>query len=272
MISVSIVTYSSSIDDVEKCLNSFIASALIKEVIICENTEVPVLSSSALGKISPKISYISNPLNTGYGSGHNLAYSKVQSKGDYHVVMNLDVQAESLVFQSLFDFMEASQDVLQVMPKVLNTDGTTQRLCKMLPNPMNLIGRRFIRNRGLAANIDREYTLHDYSFEKILDCPYLSGCFMFLRRNAFESVSGFDERFFMYPEDIDLTRRLHEKGRTVCYPFVSIVHEHGQASYKSTKMLLIHIKGIVKYFNKWGWFFDSKRRVYNKRLKLSLRS
>jgi len=73
----------------------------------------------------------------------------------------------------------------------------------------------------------------------------------------------FDERFFMYPEDIDLTRRIHRKYRTVFYPEVSVVHQHAQGSYSNVKLLFIHIRNMVRYFNKWGWFFDKERREIN---------
>ena len=72
--------------------------------------------------------------------------------------------------------------------------------------------------------------------------------------------------FFMYPEDIDLTRRIHKKYRTVFYPKVSIVHHHEQSSYKNRKMLWVHIVNLIRYFNKWGWFFDRERRAMNKEI------
>lgn len=266
MITVSIVIYNNTLSEIEECVKHFVDCENIRRIVICDNYDSSKIDSAEVLAISSKLIYVSNPCNTGYGAGHNLAISHLDIKSEFHVVMNLDVTAEQAVFTNILDYMYSDKKVVHVMPKVLNSDGTVQRLCKMLPTPINLIGRRFIRNRGFAKNIDRKYTLDTYDYDKVLECPYLSGCFMFLRRSAFEQVSGFDERFFMYPEDIDLTRRLHEVGKTVCYPFVSIVHEHGQASYKSRRMLHIHIRGIVKYFNKWGWFFDRKRSVYNSRL------
>jgi len=70
----------------------------------------------------------------------------------------------------------------------------------------------------------------------------------------------------MYPEDIDITRRMHAKYKTIYYPDVSIIHDHGAESYKNIRMLRIHIVNMVKYFNKWGWYFDKERNLFNKRI------
>lgn len=70
----------------------------------------------------------------------------------------------------------------------------------------------------------------------------------------------------MYPEDIDLTRRIHEHYLTIFYPEATITHVYGVASRKSLRMFMIHTINMIRYFNKWGWIFDSKRRFYNQRL------
>jgi GT2 family glycosyltransferase len=67
----------------------------------------------------------------------------------------------------------------------------------------------------------------------------------------------------MYPEDIDLSRRLALRYKTIFYPFSSIYHEYGGASKKSLRMLFIHALNIVWYFNKWGWFIDEERAILN---------
>jgi GT2 family glycosyltransferase len=93
---------------------------------------------------------------------------------------------------------------------------------------------------------------------------------MLFRVSALKEIGLFDERFFMYPEDIDITRRMHEKFKTLFFPFATVVHEHAKESYKSKKLFLIHAINIIRYFNKWGWFFDSKRVEINKTVMQSL--
>jgi GT2 family glycosyltransferase len=148
------------------------------------------------------------------------------------------------------------------MPKVLYPDGKIQYLCKLLPTPFDLIFRRFLPAKWTESRMEK-FEMRKTGYNKLMQVPYLSGCFMFLRTEALKEIGLFDERFFMYPEDIDLTRRIHRKYQTVFYPDVSIVHHHAQSSYLNLKMLRIHITNMILYFNKWGWVFDKERRKIN---------
>jgi len=96
-----------------------------------------------------------------------------------------------------------------------------------------------------------------------MQVPSLSGCFMLLRTEVLKVVGGFDERFFMYCEDFDLCRRIGQVSKTIYYPDVSVIHNYEKGSYKNSKLLRYHIQSSVKYFNKWGWFFDKERRRIN---------
>ena len=89
---------------------------------------------------------------------------------------------------------------------------------------------------------------------------------MFLRVASLQDVGLFDERFFMYGEDIDLSRRVHARYRTMYYPNVTVIHAHKAESYKSRKMLVVHMLNIIKYFNKWGWIYDAERIRINSAL------
>jgi hypothetical protein len=110
------------------------------------------------------------------------------------------------------------------------------------------------------------YQLKFADHSREINVPYHQGSFMFFRLECFKKVGLFDQRFFMYPEDIDITRRMHRHYRTMYWPGVTVVHAHKAASYKSKTMLKIHMVNMVKYFNKWGWIFDSERRLWNKQL------
>ena len=93
--------------------------------------------------------------------------------------------------------------------------------------------------------------------------PFLSGCFLFLRSSVISEIGLFDERYFMYAEDLDLTRRLWiNKTYPYYYSNDTVKHGYKKESSKSLKLLFIHIFSVIKYFNKWGWI-DKKRNEIN---------
>ncbi|WP_119008238.1 glycosyltransferase [Vibrio superstes] len=272
MLSISIVTYKNSIDEIKNCLSPILNCASIDTICIYDNSETSPVKSEDVIKLGTNIIYYSDKRNLGYGYGHNHAFELCQTRksSKYHLVMNLDVQVDRNTLLILIEYMDRSPKTLHCMPKVLNPDHSIQHTCKLIPSPLNLILRRFAPSMLKVLLNQSSYELHDYNFNYVLNCPYLSGCFMFLRSNTFRDVGKFDTRFFMYPEDIDLTRRLHTIGKTECYPFVSIIHQHEKASYNSWRMTWVHIRSMIKYFNKWGWFIDIDRNIYNSNLKRTI--
>lgn len=262
-ITASIVLYNTKVEDIEAVLCSVINSQ-IELLYIIDNSPTDILRS--LFDCNPSYIYIYGHGNVGYGSGHNIALKRVIELG-YHVhfIINPDVVFNGNVITKIFELMNSDCSIGQVMPKVYYPNGQLQYLCKLIPTPIDLIFKRFIPSKLNLYN-DVIFQLKFTGYNKIMNVPYLSGCFMALRLSVLKDIGLFDERFFMYPEDIDLTRRIHEKYKTLYYPEVSIVHAHAAESKTSYKMLWIHIWNMIKYFNKWGWCFDKKRRFYNRRL------
>jgi len=99
-----------------------------------------------------------------------------------------------------------------------------------------------------------------------MNVPFLSGCFMFFRTQVLKDIGLFDENIFMYMEDIDINRRIHAKYKTIYYPNVSVYHEYERGSHKNLRLLRISIESSIKYFNKWGWFFDKQRNIMNNKI------
>ena len=201
--------------------------------------------------------------NIGYGAAHNIALRESIAQGaDYHLVLNSDIDFAPEHICALLDYMQAHEDVALIQPKIYYGDGTLQRNCKRLPTPLDVFGRRFLPKRWMRIR-NAHYEMHETGYDHTMNVPYLSGCFMLLRVSALKEVGLFDERFFMYPEDIDLTRRLHQRYKTLFYPEVSITHNHQKASYHSLRMLWIHCINMIRYFNKWGWILDKERKQIN---------
>jgi GT2 family glycosyltransferase len=108
------------------------------------------------------------------------------------------------------------------------------------------------------------YEFRHKDYNKMMDVPNLSGCFMFMRTTALKEVGGFDEGYFMYLEDVDLVRRINEKYSTIYNPEVFICHAYAKESYKGSKLMRYHIRSAFYYFNKWGWLFDARRKQVNR--------
>lgn len=259
-ITASIVTYTTEREELQKCIDSMLADG-IDHVYISDNSP-----SDDLRPFCEKLSnveYFFNGKNLGYGGGHNVAIKKAIAEGaDYHLVINADVFFNTGVIPAITKYMSENEDVAMVQPNVLYPNGEQQYTVRMLPTPINLIFRRFLPD-SWGEKMNYKYLLKFNDHKSEMNIPYHHGCFMFFRVKCFDTVGLFDERFFLYPEDIDITRRMHKQFRTMFWPGAVVTHKHGAASYKSNKMLLIHMKNMIKYFNKWGWIFDDERKKWN---------
>ena len=259
MLNASIVIYKNTISEISPLIESLKSSGVVSEIFVIDNSPDKLSDVELLN-----VNYIHRPDNPGYGKAHNIAIHKsIEQNADYHLVVNPDISFDPEILTKIVLFMNENAEIGHLMPKVFYPDGNIQYLCKLLPTPFDLFFRRFLPEKWTRERMNR-FEMRESGYDRLMDVPYLSGCFMFLRVAALKEVGTFDERFFMYPEDIDLTRRIHRKYRTVFYPEVSIVHHHAQSSYKSGKMMWIHTQNLIRYFNKWGWFFDKERKEINK--------
>jgi GT2 family glycosyltransferase len=265
-INASIALYQNKKEQVSKAINSFLNTELEVKLYLLDNS--PSADLMELARIDKRIEYIFNNGNKGFGKAHNIAMKKsIDDDIRYHLVLNPDVYFNKGVLESLIKYAEINPDVGLIMPKILYPNGKIQYLCKLLPTPFDLIGRRFSNFKYLKKIIDRRneiYELRSARYDETMYVPNLSGSFMFLRVEAIERVGLFDEKFFMYLEDVDLSRRLYNKYKNLYYPEVCIYHEFQKGSYKNKKLLIHHIISAINYFNKYGWFIDDERDRINK--------
>lgn len=269
MITSSIVIYNLHFCDLHQIVDSLTESGIDIVYIIDHSDKTfsleEELNAEANHYPGSEIIYIKHK-NKGYGSGHNVAIRKALSSGaEFHLVVNPDVWFSKETVSGLIHYMEDNPDVGQIMPRILFPDGSTQRVAKLLPTPIDMFGRMCLPGFVIKKRNSR-YELCNLDYSKAYDVPYLSGCFMLFRLKHLEEIGLFDERFFMYAEDIDTTRRMHSVHRTVFLPCYVAYHKFNRASHRSIKLLTIHIFNIILYFNKWGWFFDEERDRFNRKL------
>ena len=260
MLTASIVSYHHRISEIKQVMDCVLAGPVEKLYVIDNSLDDRLRE---LECVSDRVHYI-HSVNRGYGAGHNIAIQEAMDLGaTYHVVVNPDIYFETGVLEKLVSFMNLHKNVGQIMPKVYYPNGELQYLCKLIPTPFDLMFKRFLPSSIVERRMIK-FQLRFTKYNKIMNVPYLSGCFMFFRISALQDIGLFDERFFMYAEDLDLCRRIGQVSKTMYYPGVCVFHGYAKGSYKNKKLLKYHICSIIKYFNKWGWFFDSKRRKINR--------
>ena len=186
---------------------------------------------------------IKNKSNIGFGAAHNVVLDRLIGK--YHFVINPDITVDSDVISDMVDFFEKNPDVVMAMPKILNCDGSEQKLPKNRPTFKRLFFGR------LSDKIRDEYVWADKAVTEPCDIDFCSGCFFGIRSDVFLKSGGFDKRFFMYLEDADMTIRAKKFGRVVFVPQVSVTHAWKRESTKSLKYLIIHIISCFKFLYKW---------------------
>ena len=266
MTSASIVLYKTDIPMVSEVIHSFFrGKSSGRKLYLVDNSPTNELSSLA-DLYKGQIEYIFANANLGYGKAHNIAIRKsIEGGYKYHVVLNPDLSFGDDTITGLEKFMDENSDAGLCSPDILDYyDGTRKRALKLLPTPLNAFCRAFFFGSKFYKKIDDEYTLKFADYTKVLESPYLSGCFMFFRNESLRKTGLFDENIFMYYEDTDISRRMYRNYRVCCVPYVSSKHIAEKATHKSKKMFWITVKSAIYYFNKYGWFIDAERKKLNK--------
>ena len=198
--------------------------------------------------------YFSGHGNVGYGAAQNIAISVIDS--DLHLMLNPDVTVEEDAFAEAVKVFENNRSVVMLSPRAENNLGKKQYLCKRFPTILTLLIRGFLPKffqRPFKKKLER-YEMRDLSevnlTERIL---LISGCFMLVDTKVLQEVGGFDERYFLYFEDFDLSLRIGRLGGLVHSPNVRITHEGGNTAKKGATHVWYFIKSGIRFFNKHGW-------------------
>jgi hypothetical protein len=262
-VTCSVVAYHTEPAMLRRALSSVLSSKLRVKVFVIDNSATPVLKGVVENSGAE---YVFTGENLGFGRGHNFAIQRATQGSRFHLVLNPDVYFEPSVIEMLYRLMNVNPSFGLISPRVLFPDGRMQYTCRLLPTPFDLFARRFLPQavRNLfSARLERaECKILD--LDKALSVPFVHGCFLFLRSDALREVGGFDDRIFLYMEDMDLCRRIRARFKVIYFPAVSVYHEFEKGSYSSRKLVAAHIRSAFYYFQKWGWFFDAFRRTINR--------
>lgn len=187
--------------------------------------------------------------NLGFGGGHNQVLPHLQST--YHAVVNPDIRLETDALTAMADYLDTHPDVAAVVPRLLFPDGKEQHVAKRLPSFLALMGRH-IPFPG-AKKLNRHYLMLDEDLSQPRDIQFCTGCFFMMRTEVFKAIGGFDNRYFMYFEDVDIGREAQAHGRLVYLPQVSVYHAWHRKTNSDAGHFLMQLRSMFVYFKKWGF-------------------
>lgn len=258
-ISVVIVSYNSR-ELLRACLTS-IESEQCNQVLVTDNASSDG-SVEMVRQEFPGVALAANKKNHGYGTAANIAIIACSSK--YVLLLNCDTLLHPGTLQALSDYLDQHPKVAIVGPALLNPDGTAQASCFHFPTPWQTL----VRETSLSALIRRFTGSHSDDLLTGLPrsaraVPWVLGAAFAIRREAFESVGGFDPSFFMYYEEVDLCYRLQKAGWQIHFsPAGSITHVGGASTRQYRAAMTQELYKSLCHFY---------RRHYSSRQKFQLR-
>ncbi len=192
--------------------------------------------------------------NVGYGAAHNLAIG--ESAAEYHLLLNPDVELAADALAAGLAHLDGHSEAVLVSPLVITEPNRRQYLCKRYPSLLVLLLRGFapaIARKPFAGKL-AAYEMRDLpADEPSAGIPIASGCCMLCRTGALREAGGFDEGYFLYFEDFDLSLRLGRLGHLVHLPAMRIRHEGGNAAAKGWRHIAMFCRSGRRFFNRHGW-------------------
>jgi GT2 family glycosyltransferase len=271
-LAISVVCYDSTAAELQVLLNSLLTALealpaagipLASHISLVDNSDAHRLRLQTFAGFEPRLRSLQAELrivqghgNVGYGRGHNLVIQTSEDR--YHLVLNPDVELapDSLVVG--LSYLEDHPETAVVSPYAESGEGHKQHLCKRHPSLLTLLVRGFLPGplRQLFARRLARYEMHDLPEDRPSDgIPLVSGCCMLCRGETLRAIEGFDEHYFLYFEDFDLSLRLASQARVVYLPFMKIRHHGGQAARKGLRHIAMFARSAWRFFNQYGWRF-----------------
>ena len=203
-------------------------------IVVTQN----IRDSEALQAHGLSIDVVVNPAPKGFGANHNAAFERCAAPR--FCVVNPDIRLTEDPFAALLATLDGER-VAVAGPRVCNPDGGIEDSARRFPT----VGRLL---RKLLPGSPRP----DYPVDQgPLEVDWVAGMFMGFRSDAFRAVNGFDERYFLYYEDVDICRRLKTAGyKTVYEPGVSVTHDARRASRRNLRLMRIHAASALRYLTR----------------------
>jgi GT2 family glycosyltransferase len=251
-VSALIVNYR-SYEHASRCLAS-VERADPEVVCILVDHESDPASLDRLQRAHPAARCVARAGNPGFGAGINCAAAL--AAGRYLLVLNPDTAIAPGAIETLAGWLDQHGRVAVVSPMVRSGSGVIEASARAFPDWTTVLAGRssWLSRRWPSNRLSRRNLLTGHHVDMPIDADWVTGACMLLRREAFDSVGGFDEAFFLYWEDADLCQRLRSAGWTITYhPGARVVHLGGQSSrHRAPASAVAFHRSAYRYFSKHG--------------------
>lgn len=236
LVTVSIVSHGQGVL-VAKLLVDIARCPHVSEIILTQNIPEPEIVCPS--SLQSRVRFIHNSQPLGFAANHNQAFQV--SRNSFFAVLNPDIRFEGNPFFRLLGTMTES-DAALIAPVIRNSNGEIEDSIRHFPTLSGLVGK--------AIGLSTGQIYFDDSSSPF--CPeWVGGMFMLFRSEAYAALGGFDDRFFLYYEDVDICVRAWRAGmRIVVCPAVSVVHDAQRDSHRKLRHLAWHLMSMARYFMK----------------------
>ena len=249
-VSIVIVTYNSE-RHIGPCLRSLREhTRLPHEIVVVDNASRDG-TAALVAREAPDARLILRRRNGGLSAAVNDGVAV--SSGRFVFALNADTRVDHDAVSPLAAYLDEHPDVGVVAPKLLDDDGTVQLSCRAFPGYSTaLFGRYSLLTRLAPGNpVSRRYLMSDFDHATVRDVDWVSGAAMMFPRAVFDRVGGWDAGFFMFSEDVDFCRRVHDAGYRVVYdPEVAVYHEIGVSKRAPARIVVARHRSMWRYYRK----------------------
>lgn len=250
-ISASVVMYGGA-QEVHACLESVAAHTTAEGFtlyLVDNNSPDNALQAVQQMGLPACVTVLPQKENRGYGAGHNTVLPLLNSQ--YHAVINPDVFLYDDALDKMANWMDAHSDVVITTPRLQFPDGREQHIAKRRPALLPLIARQI--SLPFLKKYEQHYLMLDEDLSEPTEVEFCSGSFFMIRTEVLQKIGGFDEDYFMYVEDADITAKARQCGRAVYLPQVTVAHAWHREAHKQVKQFFWQLKSMLRYFKKWGF-------------------
>lgn len=263
-LTISIVTYHNDrrilrevLESLSEAVTNVIDEGIIQEarLVIIDNGSDEAFLRKVIGEgITFEAKIVVNVKNIGFGCAHNLVLEELDS--DFHLVLNPDAILRNDALTMGCRYLKEHSGTVMVTPLARQPSGSRAYLCKRYPTILDLFLRGLAPSwlKSITKNRLARYECRDYCDSSVTrGVDIASGCCMLIRTDSLQRVHGFDQDYFLYFEDFDLSLKLSRIGSIDYLPTMQIVHHGGGAAKKSFLHVLLFCRSALTFFVKNGW-------------------